>query len=261
MRIWTAPLAAGALALLAWLHGVPHAAPWSGATASTPDASLCAAQWLEGRSPTGPAALVRDARPVCAAGWAALESPTTRTPVWSAEALDPGRLAGARATKRDSDFHEEESLPASMRAGLDDYRRSGFDRGHLAPSGDMRDPSSQRESFSLANVVPQARRLNREAWADLEADVRSLGRRRDRVYVVTGALGSIGTVPDGRVVVPAVLWKAVASPGEGAAVWTADNRDDAGIRSETVESFRARTGVDPFPALDGEDRSRILRLR
>src|SRR3546814_5140694 len=78
------------------------------------------------------------------------------------------RIGSARKIERTSEFFAETQIPVSESAELDDYRRSGYDRGHLAPSGNMPNKESQAESFSLANIVPQNGELNRGIWADLE---------------------------------------------------------------------------------------------
>src|SRR3954453_6820452 len=82
----------------------------------------------------------------------------------------------------------------------------------------MPDGQAQQQSFSLANMVPQAPELNRGVWAGIETAVRDLALREGELYVVTGPafhgqqLQSIG--PDG-VLVPSATWKAVYSPRAG----------------------------------------------
>jgi endonuclease G len=87
---------------------------------------------------------------------------------------------------RDNRLHAEDGLSAAERAELADYVRSGCDRGHMAPSGDMTTREDDFASFSLANIVPQAGGLNRSGWASLEGYVRLLAVTFDEAYVVTG---------------------------------------------------------------------------
>jgi DNA/RNA endonuclease G (NUC1) len=77
------------------------------------------------------------------------------TPFVQACAHGLWKLRAADVTERRDAFHEEPRLPPDERAYLDDYARSGFDRGHLAPAADMPDEKAQHESFTLANMIPQ----------------------------------------------------------------------------------------------------------
>ena len=104
--------------------------------------------------------LKTDSQALCFDGFAVMYSSTSRTPLWSAEYLTRKRLAQAEQIDRDDSFHEESRLPKSARASLSDYSGSGFDRGHLAPNADMATRSQQYDSFSLANIAPQAPRNN-----------------------------------------------------------------------------------------------------
>lgn len=62
-----------------------------------------------------------------------------------------GLLRCAQMVRVDT-FHPEPWLPAEVRSELGNYRRSGYDRGHMASNGDMGDEAGQRDSFSLANM-------------------------------------------------------------------------------------------------------------
>ncbi len=126
--------------------------------------------------------------PVCFSEISLLYSGVARTPLWSAEHLTAARIQRARGLPRlHSDaFHEELGLPAGERSELADYRRSGFDRGHMAPNGDMSTPEAQEESFSLANMIPQEPCNNEVLWEGIEFAVRDLALSDGEVYVVTG---------------------------------------------------------------------------
>jgi endonuclease G len=123
---------------------------------------------------------------LCNDAYAALASGLTRGPLWSAEHLTADDLARARTLPREGRFHADERLSLDDRAELSDYTRSGYDRGHMTPSGDMPDANAQQQSFSLANVVPQTAALNRNVWEGIESAVRHLADRQGGLYVVTG---------------------------------------------------------------------------
>ena len=157
---------------------------------------------------------------LCNDAYAVLASGITHGALWSAEHPTRASLIAARGIPREGEFHPDDRLPAADQAQLEDYRRSGYDRGHMTPSGDMPDETAQQQTFSLANMVPQAAELNRGVWARIEMAVRRLARRRGELFVVTGPafagqnVASVG--PDG-VLVPSSTWKAVYDPGAGAA--------------------------------------------
>jgi endonuclease G len=72
---------------------------------------------------------------------------------------------------------------------LEDYRGSGFDRGHLAPAGDMKwSPLAMSESFLMSNMSPQLPAFNRGIWSRLESKVRDWAVEKDSLYVITGPL-------------------------------------------------------------------------
>ena len=68
---------------------------------------------------------------LCNDAYALLASGVIHGPIWSAERLTKASLAAARDTLRDGEFHADDRLPRADQAQLDDYRRSGYDRGHM----------------------------------------------------------------------------------------------------------------------------------
>jgi endonuclease G len=92
---------------------------------------------------------------ICYSGFVLNHSGITRTPLYAAEHLTSDRLIQSNGLKRRSKFHPDANLPRPERAELHHYARSGFDKGHVAPSGDMPTMEAQQECFTLANMVPQ----------------------------------------------------------------------------------------------------------
>ena len=208
--------------------------------------------------------LERGTRELCFAAFAVLHSAVSRTPLWAAERLTREGVAAARARERaDTAFREEPRLPVRERAALADYARSGWDRGHMAPAGDMPTAAAEAESFTLANTVPQDPELNRGLWADVEAATRELAHREGEVFVLTGPLFEGGTLRqlNGRVLVPTGLWKAVWAPARGeAGAWVVANAADARPREVALAELDGLAGVAAFPALPPAVRAAGMRL-
>src|ERR1035437_2952289 len=70
-----------------------------------------------------------------------------------------------------------------------DYLRSGYDRGHLAPAADMcYNIQAMGECFSYINISPQLATLNRGIWKKLEDKVRGWAVEDSNIYIVTGGI-------------------------------------------------------------------------
>jgi endonuclease G len=92
--------------------------------------------------------------------------------------------------KRPSHFDTDERTHARVKSN--DYTRSGYDRGHLAPNyGIARcyGREAQLETFLMSNVVPQRPDLNRNVWRNLELRVaKRYTKRFDEVWIITGPI-------------------------------------------------------------------------
>ncbi len=224
----------------------------------------CPALFATGQAPvlTNPKLAARTV-PLCFEAFAVLHSGVTRTPLYAAEHLTRASVAAARTVARDDAFHEEPRLPADERAALEDYVRSGYDRGHLAPAGDMPTLSAQTESFSLANIVPQNRVLNRGLWADIEESTRRLATRRGSIFVVTGVIFSGDAVQQikGGVLVPTQLFKALYDPASGeAGAYLARNDESKDWHAVSIDDLRGQAGIDVFPGLPAVARATAMTL-
>ena len=223
------------------------------ATLAVASDSNCPANFAGGKAPVIiEQSLLQKSHELCLHSFGVLYSGLTRTPLWSAERLTRGRIQQAHEQVRRNAYHAEGSLPVAERAELKDYSRSGFDRGHMIPSGDMPDEQSQYDSFTLANMVPQDPRNNRGIWEGIELAVRHLTEQRGELYVITGPLfvGSTVQQLNGRVLVPTDIYKLVYDPkrNEGAA-YLVKNVDTREVKQLSVEEIGKMAGFDFLPAI------------
>lgn len=90
--------------------------------------------------------------------------------------------------KRQNAFQQDPEIPANEQTSPDDYRESGFTRGHLCPSGDRLYSAAQnKQTFYLTNMQPQIQGHNGGVWGKLEEKVRAWAGRCDTLYIVKAA--------------------------------------------------------------------------
>ena len=186
-------------------------------------------------------------RDLCFDSFAVYYSPSDKKPIYTVEKLNGTRLA-APHPRRTNQFYEEARLPFRDRALLTDYRASGYDRGHNAPAGDMSNERAMAQSFSLANMMPQARQNNQGIWAkNVEEPTRQYAKRVDGdLYVFTGSTGKIGRIGKGQVTIPEHLFKLVYEPSKNTAwAYWVENTNDATMSPPiTYQDLKEKTGLD-----------------
>lgn len=98
---------------------------------------------------------------------------------------------GNSKVSRTNDFKIDYSV-STKSATPQDYYKSGYDKGHLAPAADFSySKELMSESFYMSNMSPQTPGLNRGPWKFLEEYFRNLSEKYDKVYIITGpVLGS-----------------------------------------------------------------------
>jgi len=149
-------------------------------------------------------------------GFSLCYNPQTLTANWVAYELTAEETNGPWSRKghyfvQDPDYH-------GPQADNNDYRGSGYSRGHLAPAGDMKwDSLAMLQSFYFTNCIPQDIPLNNGKWNQLEEKTRRWAKKYGKVYVVCGPIyqnedtlriGSNG------VAVPDACFKALLIPKE-----------------------------------------------
>ena len=180
--------------------------------------------------------------------------------------LTPEKLV-ERESRTDK-FLPDPDLPADKAVTTDDYKRSGWDRGHMCPAADNRwHWRAMQESFFMTNICPQHHNLNRGDWKELEDACRDWAQKEGKIYIVCGPIlyrqkhQTIGH--EQRITVPEAFFKVVLCPGSTPprAIGfiyknTAGNHPlDSYVNS--VDQVERITGIDFFPALPDEVENRV----
>ena len=174
-------------------------------------------------------------------------------PAWVQYIMTAEELS-RKVAKRGNDFRPDPEIPTGS-ATPQDYTRSGYDRGHLAPAADMSfSEKAMSESFYMSNMSPQKPQFNRGIWSRLEKQVRHFARKENRIVIVTGPiLPAEKTVSIGanRVTVPEYYYKVIydTTPPEkmiGFILPNEGSKADLRTFAVTVDSVEALTGLDFF---------------
>lgn len=170
-----------------------------------------------------------------------------------------------KVAKRTDRFKADPSIPTGS-AHPDDYRKSGYDRGHLAPAADMAwSEQAMTDSFYMSNIAPQKPAFNRGIWAKLEAQVRAFAVAEEEIYVVTGPVlprEKTITIGANAVTVPSHFYKVVydLTPPCKMIAFVLPNEGSSRPLSDfavTVDAVEELTGLDFFPLLPKEEQEKL----
>ncbi len=205
-------------------------------------------------------ALEETGRIICHSGFTLHYSEEFEQADWVAYELTAQEVAGS--VKRKDDFRPDPLIPTGS-AELSDYRGSGYDRGHLAPAGDMKfSEQAMSDSFYLSNMSPQDPSFNRGIWKSLEEQVRTWAVKYDRIYIVSGPILNRTDLPRigaNRVAVPGYYYKVLLVYGQekkaiGFILPNKKGEFPLPSYAVTVDDVEILTGIDFFPALpDSEE--------
>ncbi len=115
----------------------------------------------------------------------------TRCPNWVAWHLTGEHTDGP--TKRINRFYADNAVPAP-RATNEDYKGSGWSRGHMCPAGDNKwDEKAMEQSFSLIKVCPKNASLNSGLWNSIEIGCRIWAKKHQDIYCMRAYTLQAGT--------------------------------------------------------------------
>lgn len=182
-------------------------------------------------------------------------NPKAHIPNWVAWELTADETTGKEP--RTNKFACDESVEGCAETW--DYSYSGYDRGHMAPAGDMKwDRRAMEETFYLTNICPQTKALNVGAWRTLEEKCRQWAQQEGKIYIVCGPV--IGKKPvefigDSRVWVPDSFFKVIiapyANPPRGIGFLMPNTSVKGGMQAcvVSIDSVECVTGHDFFHSL------------
>ena len=206
-------------------------------------------------------------------------------PVWTSWHV--GRADLTRNAPRQNDFRADPGLPRQFyQVTPQSYAGSGFDKGHNCPSGDRTASLDDNSAtFLMSNMVPQAPQNNQQTWARLEEYTRGQVEKGQEAYVIMGSYGRGGTgkngpastLDQGRVSVPARIWKVVVFLPEGdndlrrisagqARVLAVDTPNDNTSSPQwtqyltSVDKIEAASGLDILSALPPDTQARLQKV-
>lgn len=201
-----------------------------------------------------------------------------RQPRWAMQVIDDSTMHIEDDFDRLDNFREDMRIPEKFRSTLDDYKGSGYDRGHLINSADRKGSRIiNSETFLLSNMSPQKPSFNRDIWLELEKAVRALAEKDEfpEVYTICGPLFAIGNpievIGDNHVVVPDAYFKSVlverarAKSTKQFAMWSfvvPNAKTNKSLKEFLVPTVNVerRAGLQLWDRLRGE-KSDVLKTR
>jgi endonuclease G len=160
-------------------------------------------------------------------------------------------------SERSNNFRPDPKI-RSRSACYEDYTKSGYDRGHLAPASDMGwSEASMSESFYYSNMSPQNLGFNRGIWKKLETQARSWAKEHEAIYIVTGPVLTDGLprIGPNEVSVPLQYYKVLLDyrePGlRGIGFILPNEASKLPLENfaVSIDSVEALTGINFFPCL------------
>lgn len=159
---------------------------------------------------------------------------------------------------RDNNYYEDEDV-SFPKATNEDYKGSGWSKGHMCPAGDNKwDTEAMRESNLLTNICPQHASLNSGLWNVIERDCRKWAKKYGELYIVCGPVllnKEHETIGLNKIVVPEAFFKVILrlKPEPTAIGFVIRNNEGKKKKDHyinTVDDVERITGIDFFPFLE-----------
>ncbi len=190
-------------------------------------------------------------------GFEVLYDTECKIPIWVRYELTADETDGPYSRKG-KNYRRDDSIGVDQ-ADSEDYRNSGWSRGHMAPAADFKwDDKAIWDTFYYTNCCPQNTRLNNGQWSTLEKKVRQWANKYGKVYVYTGSIvgeNVYGTIGQGNVTVPDAFFKCVLADTQDGlqaiafVMLNQEHNENLQKCAMSVDSLEEITGTDFFPEL------------
>ena len=183
-------------------------------------------------------------------GYSVSYNPDLLIPNWVSYELLADETDGP-FTRKGKYFRQDSSTKVKQ-ADNEDYKRSGWSRGHMAPAGDFKwNDEAMWETFYYTNCCPQDESLNSGLWNSLEMKVRGWAKKFGSIKVITGPIvgsNKNGTIGANRVVIPDAFFKALLVDDQAIAVVMLNNDSNDSIKNclMTIDQLEEIIGMDIF---------------
>mgnify|MGYP001241917628 CR=1 FL=1 len=171
-----------------------------------------------------------------------------------------------RSSNFDRPYFIEDPKVKTGSADWRNYKKSGYDKGHLCPAGDMEFAiNAYNDTFFTSNISPQLHDFNGGVWNRLEQKVRYWATKYDGVYVITAGVlqPNLKTIGQEQVLVPNYFYKILLDNSNGQYKMIAFLVPNAKSNKPlyefvvSVDSIEKMTGIDFFPKLDDKTENRL----
>jgi len=211
---------------------------------------------------------------LCRTSYLQLHNNDAKTGGISFQYLTPSTV-GTGNEPRTNNFRADVEVPRESRATPKEYEGTGYDRGHIAPAGDMQeDGKSMSQSFFMSNMAPQHPNLNRGIWRGLETLVRNWTVKQNRnLFVITGTaylerptclpVSKPCSAGDGLVWIPDAFYKVIIDKDNQDAVAFIIPHEQGNFKKLvdyriTIADLQKIIGVDLIPSANPAIKQKLL---
>ncbi|CAI5681849.1 endonuclease domain-containing 1 protein [Oreochromis niloticus] len=126
-----------------------------------------------------------------------------------------------------------------------DFKSNGtYDKGHIFPSSHAFTKDDKLATFTLTNIVPQARTFNQGSWNKMERCIKCVMDKYCKnssgvteAFVITGAQPSSNNVLNNKINIPSMLWSAFCCYSSNMDMWIASAHWGENVPDESKHKY------------------------